>query len=907
MPQGSPLAPSKLAAAARGTGLRVFLLTVVLIAAIHVVGVVLIDGSFQGLEQKETERSVELVLKTLEADNGQIEVVSRDYARWDDMYRFVTALNSDFVDENFSEAGLAEMGVDIAAIFDASGRLVFSVERQNSSNQYFLPAPPGTRTELERVRDGLLSVSDKVGGIRYLWVAGRPFVVSVHLITHSDRSGPTTGALVFARALEADDVERLSATSKLPVSLVPLADATARAKLPADVAAWLANPHKSGDWLPVAESESFMQVYAVVADLSGEPALVAGTRISRDVLSYGKRTRLAVVLAVSVLVALSALFAHLLLQRAAQAAAAARANEARYRAVLGNAEEAIIVFDHRTRRILEINAGLERLVGRSAERLVGARIDDLFDRRQPGMAFEAVRSTALTQRAPQEAKLVREDGSLVDVEMSVSQVSQELPDQNCLVLRDISHRKLADEQLRAHHRSLEHLAHHDSLTGLPNRLFLNSRLPDMLESVRRDQGALALFYLDFDHFKRVNDLAGHHVGDQLLQAVAARLREQVGARDLVVRMGGDEFVIVSRSADRTTSFEPLARRLIEALQLPVKVGDQTVPAAASAGVCLFPHDAEDVVGMLQCADLALYSAKRQGRNRYQFFELSMVEQTRARIALEQELRSALETEDIGIHLQPIVELGTRRVVGFEALARWTHARLGEIPPSRFVPVAEESGLIADLGVRVMRLAARYLADWRKRGLEIVPVHINVSAKQFDRGRLAEQILSIAESHGLAPDLLHVELTESTVMSGHRGNVEALHQLREAGIRISVDDFGTGYSSLSYLKHLPIDYLKIDRSFVRDMGRDPNDEAIVAAIISMAQRLRIQVIAEGVETAEQAERLQSLGCQFGQGFYFGRPLKAEQCAVLLRELSRRDRYSETLRLRVIDGGTGAPRT
>lgn len=896
---GISSASAALRAAARGPGLRVLAVTVILIAAIYAVAIVVIDGSFGRLEQKEIERSVELVAKTLEADNTQIEIVSRDYARWDDMYQFVTEPTADFIDQNFSQAGLTEMGIDITAIIDTAGRVVFSVERQNDGDRYFQPAPDATRAELELARDRLIGISDEVGGIRYLWMAGRPFIVSVHKVTHSDRSGPSNGYLLFARALDADVVARLSETSKQPLVLAPVADSAAMNALSATVRSWAAGA-RNRDWLSLPVSEASIEGYTVVADIAGNAGLVLGTAIARDVLSYGKRTRQAVVGAVALLVALAATLFLLLLRRAARAAASARANEARYRAVVSNASEAIVVFDCGTRRILESNAGLERLTGRPLVRLLETPIDDLFDRRV-GPKFESVRVNALTQNSSQEARLLTAHGSLVDVELSISPLSVDQPTQNCLIVHDISHRKQAEDQLRAHHRSLEHLAHHDSLTGLPNRLYLNSRLPDLLEETRAEGGVLGLFYLDFDHFKRVNDLAGHHVGDQLLQAMAGRLKNQVGARDLVIRMGGDEFVIISRSADRPSAFESLARRIIDALQVPVRISEQTIPAAASVGVCVFPNDAGDVVGLLQCADLALYSAKRQGRNRYQFFELSMVEQTRARVALEHELRHALETDAIGIHLQPIVELATRRVVGFEALARWTHERLGEIPPARFVPVAEESGLIADLGLRTLKLAARQLVEWRARDLEIVPIHINVSAKQFDRGRLAEQILEVAHANAIAPELLHVELTESTVMSGHRSNVEALHQLRDAGIRVSVDDFGTGYSSLSYLKHLPIDYLKIDRSFVRDMGRDPNDEAIVAAIISMAQRLKLHVIAEGVETADQAERLQALGCEYAQGYYFGRPMRAEQCANLLRELERRERYSETLRLRVIDGG------
>ncbi len=872
--------------------------TLGLILAVYGVARVLIDGSFERLERQEVQRSVALVTQALETDNVQIEIVSRDYARWDDMYDFVSSLDPAFADGNFNQAGLTEQDIDLAAVFLPNGTVRFSVERQGE--EYYLPARKPTRQELEAAWGTMLKSADVEGGIRYLWLAGRPMIVTLHQITHSDRSGPYAGSLLFARAIEADDLARLSARSKLPVMLAPVADASALAAVPEQVRSRIETWQAESPALQLPVSDTQVSGYTVVDGLDGAPGLVLGTRIARSVLLQGRQTRTGVVAAVGVLVTLFAILANLLLTRNARAARAARANEARYRAVLSGAEESILLFDPETRRIVEVNAALERLAARSSAQLVGATVDELFDRSGSHASFEQVRLAALETREPREAQLRRPDGTLLDVELTVSLLASEAEHLNCLIVRDVSPRKRAEEQQRAHHRSLEHLAHHDALTGLPNRLYLNRRLPELLESARREQGSLGLCYLDFDHFKTVNDLAGHHVGDQLLKEFARLLQEQVRPRDMVFRMGGDEFVIISRSERANASFEALASRIVAALQVPMRVGARSIPATASIGVCAYPRDAADVVTLLQCADLALYGAKRSGRNRYQCFEPAMVDQTRERIALEQELRRAVEGEGIIIHLQPIVELSTRRVVGFEALARWTHPELGEIPPARFIPVAEESGLISELGVRVLRLAATHLAQWRRAGLEVVPIHVNVSARQFERGSLAEQVTGIAREFQLPTTLLHIELTESAVMSTQERHVEALRQLRQAGIRVSIDDFGTGYSSLAYLKHLPIDYLKIDRSFVNDMTHDANDEAIVAAVIGMAQKLRMQVIAEGVETEEQADRLRALGCEYAQGYHFGKPLPAEHCARFLEELAQRDNYSETLRLRVIDG-------
>jgi diguanylate cyclase (GGDEF)-like protein len=447
-------------------------------------------------------------------------------------------------------------------------------------------------------------------------------------------------------------------------------------------------------------------------------------------------------------------------------------------------------------------------------------------------------------------------------------------------------------------RRIAHLAHHDALTGLPSRLHLLSRLPRLLSRAARKDCQLALLYVDVDHFKNVNDSRGHGTGDVLLRVIASRLKHAVASRDLVVRMGGDEFVVVAYDVADRAAAESVARRLRDAVSTPIEANDAPMSITVSIGISMYPEDGLDPEVLLKHADIALYQAKEQGRNNHQIFSPDMNVRVMERVALEQALRHAIGTEQLFVEYQPIVDIATGCIAGLEALARWRHPELGLVPPVRFIPVAEQSGAIVELGTSVLRQVAAQLAQWNAEGLPVVPVSINVSSQQFARGRLQDLVESVAREHGIDPSFLCIEITESAVMRDIEQHLGSLHALRRLGAKIAVDDFGTGYSSLAYLKHLPIDALKVDRSFVRDMATDTNDAAIVTAIVRMARSLGLRTVAEGVETVEQLEQLRALGCELAQGYYFGRPMAASRYPTLLGELNSEPAKSDTVQRRVL---------
>src|SRR6185437_8306240 len=383
----------------------------------------------------------------------------------------------------------------------------------------------------------------------------------------------------------------------------------------------------------------------------------------------------------------------------------------------------------------------------------------------------------------------------------------------------------------------------------------------------------ALLYIDLDHFKNVNDSLGHGSGDRLLTAVAQRLRAAVTIQDLVVRMGGDEFVVVATMLRDALEVNATAERIRTALAVPLDIDGVSLSVAPSIGISVYPEDGADPEQLLKHADIALYTAKDRGRGNHQFYTAEMNARLRERIGLERALRQALDNNELSVEYQPCFDLQTLRTVSLEALVRWRTADGNYIPPSRFIPIAEQSNLIVEIGDYVLRRVCLQLGEWQRERLPLVPVSVNISVRQFEQTPLATVVAGLAQELGIDASLVHFEITESAAMQNSQQQLGALQALRNLGSRILIDDFGTGYSCLSYLKHLPIDTLKIDRAFVRDMATNANDAAIVRTIVGVAKSLGLMLTAEGIESAEQLDCLRKLGCECGQGFFFSPPLSA----------------------------------
>ncbi|WP_151636537.1 putative bifunctional diguanylate cyclase/phosphodiesterase [Noviherbaspirillum aerium] len=426
---------------------------------------------------------------------------------------------------------------------------------------------------------------------------------------------------------------------------------------------------------------------------------------------------------------------------------------------------------------------------------------------------------------------------------------------------------------------LDYLAHVDPVTGLPNRHTFNERLAETLGKVGRDGGGAGLLLLDLDNFKIVNDTLGHHCGDLLLKLVARRLMECMRSDDIVCRTGGDEFAIILHAS--AVEGTMVAQRILSALGAPFDLEGQEIYVTASIGISCCPQDGADIETLTRNADAAMYQAKGKGKNAFEKFHPELDRRVRNRLSLETSLRKALERNEFELYYQPQLSLADGRVTGVEALLRWNHPEQGMISPNDFIPIAEDSGLIVPIGRWVLRNACLQAAAWRDQGLPPLTMSVNLSARQTRDPHLMHDIVEALREAGLAPSRLELEITESVLMDNVHDNVELLHRLQTEGMRLAIDDFGTGYSSMAYLKRFPIDQLKIDRTFVRDIPGDGDDEAITSAIIAMAHRLGLSVVAEGVETVQQLEFLRGAGCDIVQGYYFAEPRPAEKIRSLLQ--------------------------
>jgi len=503
-----------------------------------------------------------------------------------------------------------------------------------------------------------------------------------------------------------------------------------------------------------------------------------------------------------------------------------------------------------------------------------------------------VREDAATVRESRVTSRESEVGAVEATHAATDDQIIQLQEANAnLVIAAIRAQELA-EQIEVANSQLDHLAHHDVLTGLPNRILLHDRLHQAIELARRQGRAVAVMYLDLDQFKFINDSLGHAVGDQLLQSVARCLVSCVRHSDTVSRQGGDEFVLLLTRIEYAEDAARSAQKILTALALSHRIGEHDLHIGASIGISIFPTDGKDADTLLKSADTAMYFAKESGRNNYKFFEQSMNVKAVQRQFIEAGLRRALERNEFVLMYQPKVNLSSGEIVGVEALIRWQHPDLGLLLPEHFISVAEDCGLVLPIGRWVIRQACMQVRHWMVSGLPPIPVAVNASAIEFRAKDFLENIrITLAESD-LDARFLEIELTESVLMRDPKSVDAVLREFAELGVKLAIDDFGTGYSSLSYLRQFPIDTLKIDQSFVNHMTSNLDDATIVSAVISMGQSLRRRVIAEGVETQEQYAFLLTHHCDEGQGYYFGRPLVAEAMATLLRERMLYNRVSKS---------------
>jgi diguanylate cyclase (GGDEF)-like protein/PAS domain S-box-containing protein len=523
-----------------------------------------------------------------------------------------------------------------------------------------------------------------------------------------------------------------------------------------------------------------------------------------------------------------------------------------------------------------VNAAVERLFGWKPLELIGKNIDCLIAAGRRAQRDHPSHKMMIMGFG-RELRMQRKDGSAFAAELMLSEMRVDGRTKYTGILRDIGDRKRAEERIRQ-------LANYDDLTGLPNRMLFSQLLEQALSESKFSNKQVAVLFIDLDRFKLVNDTLSHDAGDKVLQMVARRLTEAVPRRDTIARFGGDEFVVLMRDCSIPTDAAETAQKLLSAIAQPLPLEEQEFHLTASIGISTFPNDGLSAQTILKNADVAMHRAKEHGKNNYQFYSSQMNLHSFERLVLERFLRRALEQQEFHLYYQPKIDIATGCVTGMEALLRWIHPGMGMISPGKFIPLAEETGLIVPIGAWVLRTACAQIRAWQLQGLPTLRVAVNLSARQFAHDDLHASIVRALEETGLAPELLELEITESLTMENPEHAAALLKKLKALGVRLAIDDFGTGYSSLGYLKRFPIDTVKIDRSFIRDIPHDEDDVAITQAVIAMAHSLRLKVIAEGVETGEQLAFLRAHGCDEAQGYLFGAPMLADDFA---KQMLQRD--------------------
>ncbi|MFN3884510.1 MAG: putative bifunctional diguanylate cyclase/phosphodiesterase, partial [Rhodocyclaceae bacterium] len=535
--------------------------------------------------------------------------------------------------------------------------------------------------------------------------------------------------------------------------------------------------------------------------------------------------------------------------------------------VFDQAGEAIVITDPGS-SIQTVNAAFTRITGYQPSEAIGKKVGDLLrsGRHSPDFysaMWQALRETGFWQG---EIWNKRKNGEIYPEWLTINRILDGAGEVEhyVAVFSDIS-------QIKDSQRKAEYLATHDPLTGLPNRTLFHDRLRHALAQARRQKSRVALLFIDLDNFKTINDTLGHDIGDELLKQAACRLREVVRDVDTVARLGGDEFTAILADCSAETA-DRVSRRIVDDLSASFEINGRALFVSASVGIAFYPEDGQDSTSLVRAADAAMYRAKEQGRNRVEFFKPDLQVRLLKRAALEGALREALRLGRLRLVFQPKFRLEDRRLAGAEALVRWRDPEVGEVSPGEFIPIAEASGLILEVSRAVEGMLLAQMAAWQEIGLTLPRIAFNVSPRAMREADFAEALIARIDAAGIAHDRLQIEITESTLLENLDNVVNNLVALDAAGLKIAIDDFGTGYSSLAYLKRLPIDELKIDKSFVDGLGQDREDEAIARAVLGLAQALNLETVAEGVETDRQLAWLAQYGCDFAQGYLLAKPLE-----------------------------------
>ncbi|MCC6544491.1 MAG: EAL domain-containing protein [Nitrospirae bacterium] len=824
---------------------------------------ILLD-SFVEIEHNNMEKNVERTLNALNGELAHLSTVNGDYAGWDESYKFINDGNKAFLKDNLPDAVFPQLHLNILVYIRNSGEVVYKrgfdlireipVPVSESFLKHLTPESPLVRhPRIESTIKGIMRLPEGI-----LLVSSRPVLTN-------EFKGPIRGALIIGRYLDSKEIEQIAQQTKLSINVIRVDDKI----IPDDIKIAIQKIDDAAPVLVSPLSRDLVAGYATVKDIYGNNAFVTKVESQRKIYRQGVDTITYFILWFVLAVLVFALINNRLFKKLVLSRRMGKESEAKYRAVIEQANEGIIIVNCADKMILEGNTAFKSLLGYNSDEILKMSLYDIVSEDIETSSLEIER----IDKEKRDLRLRHKDGSVVYAELSASNLSQCDSNTMCVVVHDITDRKLFEEQLMDQ-------ATHDSLTGLANKNLLNDRLGQATAYQKRKKMLYAVMLLDIDRFKVINDTLGHSSGDILLKQIAERLANSVRNYDTVARLGGDEFVILVNDVTDTNDIITVAKNILDLFTASVKINENELFVAASIGISMFPSDGETADHLLMKADTAMYHCKAQGGNNYQFFAEEMNVRVKNRLSMETNLRKALEQQEFVLYYQPKIDLSTGEICGMEALIRWQKDGY-MISPAEFIYIAEETGIILPIGEWVLRTSCRDMKKLIDDGFSNLVMSSNLSSRQFANENLIELIGSALDENCLDPVYVELELTESILMKNEEKLVRKLFAIKDRGIRLSIDDFGTGYSSLSYLKKFPIDVLKIDRSFVMDITTNPDGASIVETILAMTHTLKLRSVAEGVEKLEELLFLAGHGCEEMQGYYFSRPVPFDSFREMLR--------------------------
>lgn len=787
--------------------------------------------NFLSLENERATRDLNRVNQALEQSSTSLYTYARDWSHWTDAYKFMSGKNPPFVADNFKMPTFINSNINVITYWNTQGKQVAG-KAINTINQQYTSYPKGFE---DYVYPGSPLVNMKNDQQGYILTSEGIMIIASTEITDGDTSQPPLGKAVFGRLLSAKIIQRINQVTQVNTVLF----------LPNQIAA---SPELTQTFQTVAAKPNGMMIslydkntlhgYIVIKDIHDKPIGMLQTTSTRIIYLSGLKI---IDYFLACFITLGILFSILMLWL-------------------------LRIF------IIRRLESLDRTVVTMGQ-------DKTLSQRLNMQGNDEI--TSLADQIDRMMNII--ETSHTKLELRVKERTQELQQTNIQLQQEIVERKTVERELTNHKEHLVRVAHYDALTALPNRFYFNEMLTKIISHAKRKRSKFAILYIDIDSFKTINDALGHPVGDLVLKEIADRFLKILRAEDILARLGGDEFVVLLNDIEQPNFANTVAEKILESCMQPVLTNGHEFVLTCSIGICTYPQDGTSLEDLLKNADMAMYKAKQAGGGTFHYYTKEMNLDAHERIKLEAALRNAIKHNEFVLHYQPKLQLPENTIIGVEALIRWENPVLGLISPDKFIPIAEETGLIISIGEWALLEACRTCKSWQEQGYKPITVAVNLSAKQFRHSGLVQTVETTLAETKLDPKYLELEITETAIMDNVSTAVATLNTIEQMGVKISIDDFGTGYTSISYLKQFPVSVIKIDQSFIKELPESQDDASITTAVIALAHSLNIKVVAEGVETVQQLQFLIDHNCDIAQGYYFSQPLAEANIVLQLTQL------------------------